>query len=83
MYKKMKFFKIYKFPAGSGARTSWCHRDRKHRSRMPASTGGDGRGCCRGHIAGAKDKLSSAGNPYAAPHGKPECSSGVTAFGTE
>ncbi|CAI9579095.1 unnamed protein product, partial [Staurois parvus] len=33
---------------------------------------------------GAKDKVSSAGNPYAAPHGKPECSSGgVTAFGTE
>ncbi|CAI9614201.1 unnamed protein product, partial [Staurois parvus] len=44
---------------------------------MPASAGGDGRGRCRGHIAGAKDKVSSAGTPYAAPHGKPECSSGL------
>ncbi|CAI9539896.1 unnamed protein product, partial [Staurois parvus] len=32
---------------------------------MPASAGGDGRGRCRGHIAGAKDKVSSAGTPYA------------------
>ncbi|CAI9579155.1 unnamed protein product [Staurois parvus] len=44
---------------------------------MPASAGGDGRGRCRGHIAGAKDKVSAAGTPYAAPHGKPECSSGL------
>ncbi|CAI9618316.1 unnamed protein product, partial [Staurois parvus] len=44
---------------------------------MPASAGGDGRGLCRGHITGAKDKVSSAGTPYAAPHGKPECSSGL------
>ncbi|CAI9601061.1 unnamed protein product, partial [Staurois parvus] len=26
---------------------------------------------------GAQDKVSSAGTPYAAPHGKPECSSGL------
>ncbi|CAI9618666.1 unnamed protein product, partial [Staurois parvus] len=49
----------------------------EHRSRMPALAGGDGRGCCRRHISGAKDKVSSAGTPYAAPHGKPECSSGL------
>ncbi|CAI9595635.1 unnamed protein product, partial [Staurois parvus] len=46
----------------------------EHRSRIPASAGGDGRGCCRGRIAGAKDKVSAGGTPYAAPHGKPECS---------
>ncbi|CAI9608312.1 unnamed protein product, partial [Staurois parvus] len=44
---------------------------------MSASAGGDGRGRCRGHIAGAQDKVSSAGNPYAAQHGKPKCSSGL------
>ncbi|CAI9594946.1 unnamed protein product, partial [Staurois parvus] len=44
---------------------------------MPASARGDGRGHCRGHIAGAKGKVSSAGTPYAAPHGKPVCSSGL------
>ncbi|CAI9596813.1 unnamed protein product, partial [Staurois parvus] len=44
---------------------------------MPALVGGDGWGRCRGHIAGAKDKVSAAGTPYAAPHGKPECSSGL------
>ncbi|CAI9623731.1 unnamed protein product [Staurois parvus] len=55
----------------------------EHGSQMPTSAGGDGRGCYRGHIAGAKDKVSAVGNPCAAPHGKPECSSGVTAFGTE
>ncbi|CAI9559365.1 unnamed protein product, partial [Staurois parvus] len=44
---------------------------------MPASAGGDGRGRFRGHIMGAKDKVSAAGTPYAAPHGKPECSSGL------
>ncbi|CAI9561521.1 unnamed protein product, partial [Staurois parvus] len=43
---------------------------------MPASAG-DGRGRCRGRIAGAKDKVSAAGNPRATPHGKPECSSGL------
>ncbi|CAI9583415.1 unnamed protein product [Staurois parvus] len=34
-----------------------------HGSQMPASAGGDGRGRCRGHIAGAKDKVSAAGTP--------------------
>ncbi|CAI9566965.1 unnamed protein product [Staurois parvus] len=49
----------------------------EHGSQMPASAGGDGRGCCRGRIAGAKDKVSAVGNPCATPHGKPECSSGL------
>ncbi|CAI9606772.1 unnamed protein product, partial [Staurois parvus] len=49
----------------------------EHRSQMPASAGGDGRGRCRGHIAGAKDKVSAARTPCATPHGKPECSSGL------
>ncbi|CAI9584674.1 unnamed protein product [Staurois parvus] len=31
--------------------------------RMPASARGDGRGRCRGDIAGAKDKVSAGGNP--------------------
>ncbi|CAI9580617.1 unnamed protein product, partial [Staurois parvus] len=44
---------------------------------MPSSAGGDGRGRCRGHIAGAQDKVSAGGTPYAAPHSKPECSSGL------
>ncbi|CAI9590683.1 unnamed protein product, partial [Staurois parvus] len=75
MYKKMKIFKILKIsrrrpyvPTAQGP---------KHRSWMPASAGGDGRGRCRGYIAGAKDKVSSAGTPYAAPHGKPELHSGI------
>ncbi|CAI9563944.1 unnamed protein product, partial [Staurois parvus] len=42
---------------------------------MPAWAGGDGRGRCRAHIVGAKDKVSTVGNPCATPHGKPECSS--------
>ncbi|CAI9564229.1 unnamed protein product [Staurois parvus] len=29
------------------------------------------------HRGGAKDKVSAAGTPYAAPHGKPECSLGL------
>ncbi|CAI9597537.1 unnamed protein product [Staurois parvus] len=32
-------------------------------TRKPASAGGDGRGHCRGRIAGTKDKVSAAGNP--------------------
>ncbi|CAI9610371.1 unnamed protein product [Staurois parvus] len=32
-------------------------------TRMPASAGGDGWRRCRGRIAGAKDKVSVAGNP--------------------
>ncbi|CAI9611671.1 unnamed protein product [Staurois parvus] len=68
----MKFFKTFKFATGSArpdvtGTGTW----------KPASTGGDGRGRCRGHIAGAKDKVSAAGNPYAAPHGKPECRLGI------
>ncbi|CAI9557244.1 unnamed protein product [Staurois parvus] len=35
----------------------------EHVSRMPASAGEDGRGRCRGHIAGAKDKVTAAGTP--------------------
>ncbi|CAI9534535.1 unnamed protein product [Staurois parvus] len=30
---------------------------------MLASAGGDGRGRCRGHIAGAQDKVSAEGIP--------------------
>ncbi|CAI9608539.1 unnamed protein product [Staurois parvus] len=30
---------------------------------MPASAGGDGRGRCRGHIVGAKDKVSEEQMP--------------------
>ncbi|CAI9551117.1 unnamed protein product [Staurois parvus] len=60
MYKKMTFFNILKFPAGSGARTS---QGPEHGSRMPTSAGRDGLGQSRGHIAGAKDKVSSVGNP--------------------
>ncbi|CAI9597771.1 unnamed protein product, partial [Staurois parvus] len=43
---------------------------------MPASAGGHYRGYCRGDIAGAQDKVSEEQN-RAAPHGKPECSSGL------
>ncbi|CAI9573005.1 unnamed protein product, partial [Staurois parvus] len=44
---------------------------------MPASAGGDARGCCRRDIAGAQDKVSAAGNPRATLQGIPECSSGL------
>ncbi|CAI9586261.1 unnamed protein product [Staurois parvus] len=30
---------------------------------MPAWAGGDDRGCCRGHIAGSKDKVSEEHMP--------------------
>ncbi|CAI9554185.1 unnamed protein product [Staurois parvus] len=33
------------------------------RRQMPASAGGDGRGHCRGDIAGAQDKVSAEGIP--------------------
>ncbi|CAI9532096.1 unnamed protein product, partial [Staurois parvus] len=41
---------------------------------MPASAGLHCRGHCRRDIAGAQDKVSDRG---AAPHGIPECSSGL------
>ncbi|CAI9595361.1 unnamed protein product, partial [Staurois parvus] len=44
---------------------------------MPASAGGHCWGHCRRDIAGAQDKVSEEQIPDAAPHGKPECSSGL------
>ncbi|CAI9564302.1 unnamed protein product, partial [Staurois parvus] len=35
----------------------------EHRSRMPASSRRRWPGRCRGHIVGAQDKVSAAGNP--------------------
>ncbi|CAI9568558.1 unnamed protein product, partial [Staurois parvus] len=75
----MSVFKIFTFPAGSGPRTSCTSRRSQgpeHGRRMPASAGGDGWGRCKGHIAGAQDKVSAAGNPWATLQGIPECSSG-------
>ncbi|CAI9566740.1 unnamed protein product [Staurois parvus] len=63
MYKKMTFFKTFKFAAGSGARTSRCHRDRNTEAGAGIGRRRDGRGRCRGHIMRAKDKVSTAGNP--------------------
>ncbi|CAI9556785.1 unnamed protein product [Staurois parvus] len=60
---KMTVSKIFKFAAGSDPRTSRRSQGPEHGSRMPALAGGDGRGRCRGHIVGAKDKVSAAGNP--------------------
>ncbi|CAI9552524.1 unnamed protein product, partial [Staurois parvus] len=44
---------------------------------MPASARLHCRGHCRRDIAGAQDKVSEEQMPGAAPHGKPECSSGL------
>ncbi|CAI9562880.1 unnamed protein product [Staurois parvus] len=59
----MTVSKIKKFVASSGPHTSRRSQGPEHGSRMPASAGGDGQGRCRGRIAGAKDKVSAAGNP--------------------
>ncbi|CAI9560233.1 unnamed protein product, partial [Staurois parvus] len=83
MYVKITFFLNFQISRRRRRPCVPTSQGLEHRSRMPPSAGGDGRGRCRGHIAGAKHKVSSAGTPYAAPHGKPECSSRVTAFGTE
>ncbi|CAI9612424.1 unnamed protein product [Staurois parvus] len=63
---KMTVSNIFKFAASSSphkSRTSRRLQGPGHGSRMPASVRGDGRGCCRGCIVGAKDKVSAAGNP--------------------
>ncbi|CAI9551864.1 unnamed protein product, partial [Staurois parvus] len=44
----MLVFKIFKFPTGSGPRTSRRSQGPEPRRRMPASARGDGRGHCRG-----------------------------------
>ncbi|CAI9617116.1 unnamed protein product, partial [Staurois parvus] len=49
----------------------------EHGSQMLASARRRWPGTCRGHIAGAKDKVSAVGNRCATLHGKPECSSGL------
>ncbi|CAI9532690.1 unnamed protein product, partial [Staurois parvus] len=77
MYKKNDIFKNFQISRGFQRPYVPTAQGSEHRSQMLASARGDGQGCCRGHIAGAKDKVCSAGNPYAAPHGKPECSSGL------
>ncbi|CAI9578490.1 unnamed protein product [Staurois parvus] len=59
----MSHFKMFEFPAGSVPRTSRHSQGMEPRRRMPASAGGDGRGRCRGDIAGAQDKVSAKGNP--------------------
>ncbi|CAI9599332.1 unnamed protein product [Staurois parvus] len=46
----------------SGPLTSRRSQGPEHGNQMPASAR-DGRGRCRGHIGGAKDKVSAAGNP--------------------
>ncbi|CAI9561179.1 unnamed protein product [Staurois parvus] len=48
---------FFKFAAGYGPTS----QGPEHGSQMPASAGGDDRGHCRGHIAGAKDRVSTAG----------------------
>ncbi|CAI9600854.1 unnamed protein product, partial [Staurois parvus] len=48
---KMTVSKTFKFATGSGPHTSHTSRSLQgpeHGSRMPASAGGDDRGCCRG-----------------------------------
>ncbi|CAI9565774.1 unnamed protein product [Staurois parvus] len=50
---------------------------------MPASARGDGRGRCRGHIAGAQDKVSEEHMPEQCRMVFPSVARGVTAFGTE
>ncbi|CAI9593179.1 unnamed protein product [Staurois parvus] len=57
--KNDNFLKISNFPPVRPDVT----QGQEHGSRMPASAGGDGQGRCRGHIAGAKDKVSAAGTP--------------------
>ncbi|CAI9581593.1 unnamed protein product, partial [Staurois parvus] len=49
----------------------------EHGIQMPASAGGDGRGRCRGDIAGSAGQGKCCRDPRRTPHGKPECSSGL------
>ncbi|CAI9542664.1 unnamed protein product [Staurois parvus] len=59
--KKMTVSKNVYICRRSGPHTSQCSQGLEHRSQMPASAGGDGQGSCRGHIVGAKNKVSAAG----------------------
>ncbi|CAI9617833.1 unnamed protein product [Staurois parvus] len=59
----MTVFKIFKFAAGSGPRTSRRHRDWNMEARCRHRPEEMARGRCRRDIAGAKDKVSAAGNP--------------------
>ncbi|CAI9577076.1 unnamed protein product, partial [Staurois parvus] len=45
----MTFFKFFKISRRWRRPYVPTSREPEHRSRMPASAGGDGRGCCRGH----------------------------------
>ncbi|CAI9545688.1 unnamed protein product [Staurois parvus] len=47
-------FDIFESPASSVPRISQRRRDQEPRRQMPASAGGDGRGHCRGDIAGER-----------------------------
>ncbi|CAI9592226.1 unnamed protein product [Staurois parvus] len=53
----MSLFYIFKFPAIPSPYVL-TSQGTEHRRQMPASAGGDGRGHCRGDIAGAQDKVS-------------------------
>ncbi|CAI9568381.1 unnamed protein product, partial [Staurois parvus] len=75
------FLKILNFPPGPRTSRTSCTSRRSQgpepRGWIPASARGDGRGRCRGHIAGAQDKVSAGGNPRATLQGNPECSLGL------
>ncbi|CAI9610766.1 unnamed protein product, partial [Staurois parvus] len=70
----MSLFVIFKFPASSVPVRPDVAGDGTRRQ-MPASARGHCRGHCRRDIAGTQDKVRE--EQRAAPHGKPECSSGL------
>ncbi|CAI9612000.1 unnamed protein product [Staurois parvus] len=55
----MSNFKIFEILASSIPRTFRRLQGMEPRRQMPTSTGGDGRGRCRGDIVGAQDKVSA------------------------
>ncbi|CAI9568903.1 unnamed protein product, partial [Staurois parvus] len=68
----MSLFVIFKFPAVPSPYVPTSQGTEPRRS-----AGGHYRGHCRGDIVGAQDKVREETDPGAAPHGNPECSSGL------
>ncbi|CAI9576250.1 unnamed protein product, partial [Staurois parvus] len=68
----MPLFVIFKSPVVPSPYVP-SSQETEPRRQMLASAGGHYRGHCRRDIAGAQDKVREE----AAPHGKPECSSGL------
>ncbi|CAI9576355.1 unnamed protein product [Staurois parvus] len=69
-------FFVFKFPAVPSLYVPMS-QETEPRRQMLASAGGHYRRHCRRDIVEAQDKVREEQIPERAPHGKPECSSGL------